>query len=143
MSESQTFATHRRFHPYFHFILFPLSFLYLVFTLRELYKAATFQTAFGAVGGLVLVMTVFLTRLYALKVQDRLIRLEETLRLQRVLPNDLQGRIPELRVGQFVGLRFASDAELPGLVKAALEEQLGGEAIKKRIQSWRGDHFRV
>jgi len=143
MSETQTFATHRRFHPLFHFVLFPLSFLYLIFTLRNLWKVPAPHTAFVALGALVLVMTVFLTRLYALKVQDRLIRLEETLRMQRVLPSDLQARISELRPGQFVGLRFASDDELASLVKTALDEHLGGEAIKKRIQTWRGDYFRV
>lgn len=143
MSETQTYATHRRFHPLFHFVTFPLSFLYLIFTLRNLWKVPAFHTGFVALGALVLVMAVFLTRFYALKVQDRLIRLEETLRMQRLLPAELLARISELRPGQFVGLRFASDAELAGLVKAALDEQLGGEAIKKRIQTWRGDYFRV
>ena len=143
MSEIQTYATHRRFHPLFHFIAFPLSLIYWVSTLWNLWETPGAHTAFGALGGLVLVLATFLTRLYGLRAQDRLIRLEETLRMQRLLPAELQTRIPELRVGQFVGLRFASDAELPGLVKATLDEKLEGEAIKKRIQTWRGDYFRV
>jgi hypothetical protein len=82
-------------------------------------------------------------RAYALKVQDRLIRLEETLRMQRLLPTDLQGRIPELSPKQMVGLRFASDGELADRTREVLDQNLSGEAIKKRIQTWRPDTFRV
>jgi hypothetical protein len=78
-----------------------------------------------------------------LKVQDRLIRLEETLRMGRLLPEDLKARIPELTVKQMVGLRFASDGELTDRVREALDQNLDGEAIKKRIQTWRPDTFRV
>jgi hypothetical protein len=82
-------------------------------------------------------------RQYALKVQDRLIRLEETLRMEHILPDDLKGRISELTPKQMVGLRFAADAELAHRVREALDEHLSGEAIKKRIQVWRPDTFRV
>lgn len=140
---SQTYATHRRFHPIFHFVAFPLSLIHLIWTLRNLYKVPSVHTGMGVVGAVALVLAVFLGRFYALRVQDRLIRLEETLRMRAVLPQELQARIPELRPGQFVGLRFASDAELPALVEQALAEELGGEQIKKRIQQWRGDEFRV
>jgi hypothetical protein len=80
---------------------------------------------------------------YALKVQDRLIRLEEGLRMARILPEDLKARIPELKPDQCVGLRFASEGELADLVRQALAENLGSEAIKKRIKVWRPDEFRV
>jgi hypothetical protein len=82
-------------------------------------------------------------RLYALRVQDRLIRLEESLRMQRLFSADLQARIPELSPNQMVGLRFASDGELAERVREALNQDLSGEAIKKRIQTWRPDTFRV
>lgn len=139
----QTYATHRRFFPLFHFVAFPLAVVYFLWTLRTLWKDPALSTTMGVVGGFALVLSVFLGRLQALKAQDRLIRLEETLRMKAVLPPDLQARIPEVRPRQFVGLRFASDAELPALLKAALDEQLGEEEIKKRIQSWRPDTFRV
>jgi len=83
-------------------------------------------------------------RTNALVVQDRVIRLEERLRLERLLPEDLRGRVDELTLGQIVSLRFASDGELAGLVRQVLDEGLTDrKEIKRRIQSWRGDHLRV
>ncbi len=82
-------------------------------------------------------------RLNALRVQDRVIRLEERLRLASLLPEPLRSRIPELTVGQLVGLRFASDGEVAKLVERALSEKLSREDIKKAIQTWRPDNLRV
>lgn len=143
MSEAQTYATHRRFHGLFHFLTFPLAFLYLVWTIRNLWKFPTVHTAFSVGGAVALLLGIFLARWYGLRVQDRLIRLEETLRMRTLLPADLVARLGELRPSQFVGLRFASDAELADRVREALDEKLGGEAIKKRITTWRADDFRV
>jgi hypothetical protein len=83
-------------------------------------------------------------RNFALTVQDRLIRLEERLRLAELLPADQKPRIGELTVGQLVALRFASDQELPALARQVLDEKLTDrKEIKKRVKSWRGDHLRV
>jgi hypothetical protein len=90
-----------------------------------------------------LLMLVFKTRLNALKVQDRVIRLEERLRLTQILPEPLRSRIPELTEDQLCGLRFASDAEVPKLVERALNEKLKRADIKKSIQNWRPDYWRV
>jgi hypothetical protein len=90
-----------------------------------------------------LLILVFKTRLYALKVQDRVIRLEERLRLRQLLQEPLRSRIPELTEGQLIGLRFASDAELPALVERALKEKLSRSDIKKSIKTWRPDNWRV
>ncbi len=83
-------------------------------------------------------------RVFALRVQDRVIRLEERQRLAQVLPEDLRGPARELRIEQLVGLRFASDEELPELVRWVLAEKVRDrKAIKSRIRSWRADHSRA
>jgi hypothetical protein len=150
MSESpqQSYASHRRLDPAFHFLLFGILAVNLVLAavalVRMFLKAPfEFTPVWNTVMALGLLLLFFKLRLYALHNQDRLIRLEETLRLQRLLPEALQARIPELRVSQLVALRFASDGELAELVEAALQEKLGKEDIKKRIRTWRPDTFRV
>ena len=92
---------------------------------------------------LFLVLTFFKARLYPLKIQDRIIRLEERLRMDALLPEPLRKRIPELTEDQLVGLRFASDEELSSLVELTLEKNLDRKQIKERIQNWRPDHFRI
>ena len=91
-----------------------------------------------------LLLLLWPVRTMVLTVQDRVIRLEERLRLERLLPAELTARIPELTVGQLASLRFASDAEIPDLTRQVLDEKLHDrKEIKKRIKSWRPDHQRA
>ena len=143
MAEPQTFKTHRRFDPPYHFFLTPLALVAVVASAYHLYKHPSWHFGLVLLAALAAFLLVVKVRTYALRVQDRLIRLEETLRMQRLLPADLQGRVQEVSPDQFVGLRFAADAELADRVREALEEKLDGEAVKKRIQTWRPDTFRV
>ena len=140
---AQSYATHRRFDPAYHFVGFPLILGFFVISAFLLWKHPSLASAGQMVLALALPILFFKIRLYALTVQDRVIRLEETLRMERLFPEELKARIPELRRDQFVGLRFAADAELADLTRRALAENLGNEAIKKLIKDWRGDFFRV
>ncbi len=143
MSEQQTYANHRRFDPSYHFFLMPFSLLGILATAYYLARHPSLQQTLALVLAIASALLVLKVRLYSMRVQDRLIRLEETLRMQRLLPADLQGRLQDLSPAQFVGLRFASDGELAERVREALDQKLGGEAIKKQIKDWRPDTFRV
>ncbi len=149
-NQPQSFANHTRFDPLFHFFLLPVFVLGVILSLIHFFahlSHSTFRDDFHA--GLIILLTVALllwltrTRLYALKVQDRVIRLEERLRLNQLLPEPLRSRIPELNEDQLIGLRFASDAEVPKLVERTLKEKLSRKQIKQAIVNWRADHWRV
>jgi hypothetical protein len=104
----------------------------------------SFITAWNLVVALALGGLAWYARINALVVQDRVIRLEERLRLERLLPDDLKPRIGELSVAQLAALRFAGDSELAGLVRQIVDENLSDrDTIKRRIRDWRPDHLRV
>jgi hypothetical protein len=146
----QTFANHGRIDPWFHFFLLPVFGLGVLLTLIHFFAHITegeFRDHLHAFLLIVLACALFTAvgkmRLYSLKVQDRVIRLEEHLRLAQLLPDPLRSRIPELTERQLVALRFASDAEVSTLVERTLNENLSPKDIKKSIQNWRPDYWRV
>ncbi|HEV7923704.1 MAG TPA: DUF6526 family protein [Thermoanaerobaculia bacterium] len=144
----QTYATHRRYDPRFHFVILPVlginALIALYFVYRSLGRPTILYSLWNAVVALILVLLALTVRAYATGLQDRIVRLEERLRLERILPDDLRPRIGELTTGQLIGLRFCDDAEVGELTRAALAGELRGrEDIKKRITSWRADHHRV
>ena len=144
---AQTYATHRRFDPAYHFVLSAMLLLNLAFTITMLVRHhhghEALHNSWSLVMALALILMALKLREYAVQAQNRIIRLEERLRLQMLLPEGLKARIGELREAQLIGLRFASDGELADRVREALDEHLGNEQIKKRIQTWRPDEYRV
>lgn len=145
MSEKkpQTYANHTRWDPLFHFFALPVFLLLGIAGLVHFIRRPGLHSGLMFVAGVALAVVVFKVRLYALRVQDRVIRLEEHLRLGALLPESLRPRIPELTTSQLVGLRFASDGELTKLVERTLTEKLSQADIKKSIQTWRPDYWRV
>jgi multisubunit Na+/H+ antiporter MnhF subunit len=141
----QNFANHPKVVPAFHYFVVPALTLNLGWSIYRLVHGR--QWADGIVGILTaaaLLLLAFFARMFALTVQDRVIRLEERLRFERLLPEDLKARIPEFTVAQLVGLRFASDAELPALARKVLSENLTDrKVIKQLVQNWRADHLRA
>jgi|SRR5579862_1391894 len=140
----QNYSNHRKFFPLFHFVAAPLLIVNMVWQFLKLRDVITTGSVIDALTGFGLVATVFAARAMALKVQDRVIRLEMRLRLRDVLPAALAGRVPELSHRQLVGLRFASDAELPELVAQVLDQKIAdATTIKKMVKAWEADHLRA
>ncbi len=141
---NQSFQNHSRIVPGFHYVAFPIFTLNLMWSLYRLGRGFTLDAAVGVLLAAGLILLFFYARVFALTVQDRVIRLEMRLRLAQLLPADLRGRMDEFTVGQLVSLRFASDAELPALARQVLDERLNDrKEIKKRIQSWKPDFLRA
>jgi hypothetical protein len=139
----QSFANHARTDPAYHFLLTALVFAAFILSIIVLVRHPDLEATALIVLVLALLVNSALTRTYPLKVQDRVIRLEERLRLALLLPEAERPRIKDLTGSQLVGLRFASDDELPELAMRALNEGLTGKQIKGAILSWREDHTRV
>ena len=145
MPAEQNLSNHTRLFPPFHFFVIPVLLINLGFQVYRLVKEGLSTS--GVVGtllALALPVGFVSCRVFSLAVQDRVIRLEEQLRYMRVLPADLQARVGELSIGQIVSLRFAGDAELPGLARKVLDGKIHNrKAIKQMIQNWRPDHLRA
>jgi hypothetical protein len=139
----QTYANHGRYDPWFHFFLAPIALIIFIASIVHLVRHPHLWSVVHVVLAFALFMLVFKFRSYSLKVQDRVIRLEERLRLATLLPEPLRARINELDIRQLIALRFASDAEIPALVQRTLDEKLTPKQIKQSIQNWRPDNFRV
>jgi hypothetical protein len=140
----QTYKNHPRLLPAFHFFVLPVLLLNVLNEVRRAWRNPSEGSLFVVVVAVALFTLAFLSRSQALTVQDRVIRLEMRLRLQRLLPPELQTRIHELTHRQLVALRFASDAELPGLVREILDGKLTtGKEIKLRVKNWQSDWLRA
>ena len=145
MSQSdQNFKNHAKMVPAYHFWMTPmlvLPSLYLGYGVVVDFSVAGLVAFIFSIG---VVFAAFFARWFALGVQDRVIRLEEQLRMERLLPEELKQRIPEVTTEQMIALRFASDEELPGLVFKALSEGISDrKTLKQAIKNWRVDHQRI
>jgi hypothetical protein len=140
----QSYADHRRFVPGYHFVAFGLFLVNLLWALYQAIRYPSAGTVIAALTAVALIFLFFYARLFALTAQDRVIRLEERLRLTALLGEaEAAPLLAKLSAGQLIGLRFAADDELPALARAAAAEGLGREQIKKRVKSWRADDLRV
>jgi len=144
MPESQTIKNHRRLVPAYHIGVLLSLLIYIAFAAYRFAQAPGVDTAISLVVSVALMVMAISLRSQILRVQDRLIRLEMRLRLQRLLPQELSGQIDRIEVKQLVALRFASDAELPELTRQVLGGALATQSdIKARIRDWQGDYLRA
>ena len=140
----QTYKNHLRWLPAFHFFVLPVLLLNVLNEVRRAWRNPSEGSLFLVVVAAALFMLAFLSRSQTVTVQDRVIRLEMRLRLQQILPPELQTRIQDLTHRQLVALRFASDAELPVLVREILDGKLTtSKEIKLRVKNWQGDWLRA
>ncbi len=145
MSEkrTQTLANHSKMVPGYHYLTPGLIVVTLLWAAWNLIRRPDLSTAIAVLFVIAVAGTTYYARVFALKVQDRLIRLEERQRMAALFPEDLRGRIDELSVSQMVALRFASDGELADLVREVLDQGIHQRTeIKKKIREWRPDYQR-
>jgi hypothetical protein len=142
-AQQQTFANHAKVVPAYHYFTFGLIAVYFLYRLYLLVTAASLANGMGVVAATALLMVFFWARIFALRVQDRVIRLEMHLRVLNLAP-DLASRFGEFTINQLCGLRFASDAELPELARKVLGDKVDDRtAIKKMVREWQADHLRA
>jgi hypothetical protein len=140
---AQTYANHTRWDPAYHFFVVPVAGINVVVTIWNLIKSPSLAAGWFVILAIAAVVAVLKLRIYPIKAQDRIIRLEERLRLGQLLAGPLRSRIGDLTEGQLVGLRFASDGDVPVLVEKALGSGMSQKEIKQAVASWRADYFRV
>jgi hypothetical protein len=142
--KAQNFENHTRFVPPFHMFALPVFMINFVWRLVQLKDGINFASVMNVLLAAAFVVAFLCARLFSLTVQDRVIRLEMRLRLERLLPPDLRSRIPEFTPAQFISLRFAGDDELPALARQVLDEKLNDrKTIKRRIKNWQADFLRA
>ena len=142
--QTQVYDTHRRWLPAWHFFAVPVLGANVVIVAMNFVRDPRFVTGWALLVAIALLFGILLSRTMPLRAQDRIIRLEERVRLERVLPADLRGRMVDLTADQLIGLRFAPDDEVPELTRRALGGELKTRGdIKRAIRNWRPDHMRM
>jgi hypothetical protein len=140
----QNFANHQRYWPMWHFFAVPVLLVNVVVVAYYFVRDPGMASGWNVVVAIALITAIVASRFMPLRAQDRLICLEEKLRLERLLPADLRSRIPELRRRHLIALRFAPDEEIPDLTRRVLNRELQTPVeIKRAIANWRADHLRV
>jgi hypothetical protein len=142
--QTQTFATHRRWIPMWHFFALPVLLINVFVVGWHFARDPRLINGWAVIVSIALLIGIFISRFMPLRAQDRIIRLEERTRLERLLPSDLRGRVGELTATQLIAIRFAQDDEVPDLTRRTLSGELKSQGdIKRAIRNWRADHLRV
>ncbi len=144
MEPQQSLQNHARIIPAYHYFIFGAFTINLILSVMDLVTAPSFRTVAGVLTASALIVLALYARVFALRAQDRVIRLEMRLRMKELLPADMQPCIKDFTPGQLVAMRFASDAELPALARQVLDGNVQDKkTIKGMIKDWQGDFLRV
>jgi hypothetical protein len=144
--KTQNYGNHTRYNPFQHFVLAPLTLIFLGWTGNKMDFSSTettLESIYLFIGAIILFLLPLLARLYALKLQNRIILNEMRNRYFHLTGKTFDEKERELRLGQIIGLRFASDEELLNLMDRAIAEKLTAKEIKQQIKNWKGDYIRV
>ena len=139
MSNGQTYATHA-YRPHLWNTAVLLAIVATGLLISNAFDAPSFPSVALAILGAAVTLGLWVQRASALRLQDRIIRLEMQVRLARL------GRaadVDRLSLRQLIALRFASDAELPALIDRAIAEKLDSKQIKQAVKDWQGDYLRT
>lgn len=141
---TQSYQSHAKFVPLYHFVTLPILLVNVLFMGWNVVSGPSAMSAWALLMAIALFLAALFGRVFALKVQDRVIRLEERLRLRELLPGDLKGRVNDFTPEQLIAIRFASDAEVAELAALVLRENpTKRDAVKKLIKQWRADDVRA
>jgi hypothetical protein len=143
-NQEQNFANHARFVAPYHYVAMPILLVNFVWSVVGLVGEISFDAFLKVLVAVALIIVALFARVFALKAQDRVIRLEMRLRMRELLPEHLRGRINDFTATQMIGLRFAGDAELPELARKVLDENIAAATpIKKAVKDWQVDNCRL
>jgi hypothetical protein len=144
--KNQNYGNHTRYNPFQHFVLAPLTLIFLGWTGNKMDFSSTettLESIYLFIGAFILFLLPLLARLYALKLQNRIILNEMRNRYFHLTGKTFDEKERELKLGQIIALRFASDAELLNLMDRAIAEKITAKEIKQQIKNWKGDYLRV
>jgi hypothetical protein len=139
----QNYRNHRRWMPSYHFVTLPLLIALVIGSFVNLYKSVEtnlYSASLICLGSIIMASLYAHSRIFALKVQSRVIRVEENFRHFVLTGQPLDQR---LRLSQIIALRFAKDEQFVELARKAVNQDLSNKSIKQLIKDWRGDYFRV
>lgn len=141
---AQNYQNHTKFVPLFHYVILPILLINVFVNGYQAWYQPSLLAVWAVVVSVAFIFVALFARVFALRAQDRVIRLEERLRMREILPADLQGRIGGFTLDQIIALRFASDAELPELAATVVRDNIAQRnVIKKMVKHWRADDLRV
>lgn len=144
--KNQNYENHTRYNPLHHFVLTPLTTIFFGWTISKIdfsSQETVLESGYLFICSFILVLLPLIARMYALTLQNRIILNEMRNRYFHLTGKTFEEKEQNLKLGQIIALRFASDDELLGLMDRAIAEKLKAKEIKQQIKNWKGDYIRV